>query len=464
MFFEESRAGMQQMVGIWLVLSAIVLYVSWSNKRPSVGLPLGYLLSISLLHLSGAIAYSMPGYRPTAQVLIDNFHGFHTTFLGFERTLIGMVGLVAGLFIANFTVQTAPFKRPQKLTIFCQKLPVTLMLLALLFFFVLFPIMRLIPSMGSLGASGTGLSMISACLACWNAWLQQQRSKVYLWLLGSSVAFPALTLFFLGFTSFGIASAMVVWVFVLSFHRPRWISVLALVVLMYIGYTAYVNYLRERNSIREAVWGEQGSASRLERMGGMFSNFEFFDWNNNYHLEALDSRLNQNHLLGMSVEYIGKGRVEYAKGSTLLLAAVSWVPRIIWPTKPSTAGSGGIVAMYTGLKFASGTSVGVGHVMELYINYGTPCVFLGLMFVGFALRWADIHAAACLYAGDYPGFTRWLIPTIGVLNVTGNFATAVATMAAGVVFTKILDRTIFARAQATTEWQHRKRQVLARPQ
>lgn len=455
MLIQESREGMQQLVWIWIALSAVVLLVTWNSKRPSVGLPLGYWLSITLLHFSGALAYAQPGYRPTAQMLLDNFHGFHTTFIGFVEAVIGLAGLVFGLILSTILVRVPDMPRPTTLSVFCQKLPGTLMVLSLVFFFVLFPIMRLVPSLGSLGSTGTGLSMVAACLGSWNAWLQHNRARIYLWLLGSSISFPALTLFFLGFTSFGVAAATVVWVFVLAFYRPRWIATLALIGLLYSGYTIYINYIRERSSIREAVWGRQDSANRLDRMANMFRNFEPFDWKNNYHLETLDARLNQNHLLGMSVDYIGSGRQGFAQGSTLMLAAVSWVPRILWPGKPSTAGSGGVVAMYTGLKFSAGTSVGVGHIMELYVNYGTACVFFGLMFVGFVLRWADIHAATYLWAGDYPGFIRWLIPMIGLLNVTGNFATAVASIAAGVVFTQILDRTIFARALAVSEWQQR---------
>ena len=93
---------MQQLVWIWIALSAVVLLVTWNSKRPSVGLPLGYWLSITLLHFSGALAYAQPGYRPTAQMLLDNFHGFHTTFIGFVEAVIGLAGLVFGLILSQF--------------------------------------------------------------------------------------------------------------------------------------------------------------------------------------------------------------------------------------------------------------------------------------------------------------------------------------------------------------------------
>lgn len=447
--------SMQWLCLLWAGLFIVILALTWFTKRISVGLPLAYAFNISLIHYSGALAYSHPRYKPMHQVLLDNHHGIVTTLLGFEQAAWGLAGLLGGVIAANFVIQRTHSAPTAELTAFQRKIPYTLFLLSLLFFFVLFPVMKLIPSLGSLGSTGVGLSMLAICLLCWQAVQRGLHKQVWLYLIMSAVGFPAFTLFFMGFTSFGVAASMVVWLFTLSIYKPRWLCVVAIIALVFTGFSVYINYMRERGLIRDAVWGSKDASSRIDSISGIFTNFEFFDWNNNAHLEALDSRLNQNHLVGMAMLHINSGAQDYARGSTLYLAAISWIPRVLWPNKPSTAGGGGLVSLYTGLKFEKGTSVGVGHLMELFINFGTAGIGVGCFLIAVLLRWLDINASYYLLIGDYAGFIKWFLPAIGMLNVTGNFATVVASMAAAVVFSYILNRIVLLPALVNSQWQER---------
>ncbi len=47
------------------------------------------------------------------------------------------------------------------------------------------------------------------------------------------------------------------------------------------------------------------------------------------------------------------------------------IPRALWPNKPVVGGSGDLVSTYTGIRFADGTSVGIGQVLESFVNFGT---------------------------------------------------------------------------------------------
>lgn len=446
-----SKESLQTLLYIWTGLSLILLLATWYSKRPGVGLPLCYVFSTSLIHVPGAIAYAMPNYQPRAQSLIDNQASLKATQLGFEITTIGLLGLVLAWFFATPCIGTkVRLQALRIMPVINSKLPGTLLVMSLLFFFVLFPIMKLIPSMGSIGASGVSLSMVAVCAACWQAWSRGDRVRFYWWLIGSSIAFPFVTLIFLGFMSFGTASAIVVWMFVMSFYRPRWLAIVALFLFMYGGMSVYINYMRERNAIRESVWGAQKLSTRFDQITNLATDFELLDITNNYHLEALDIRLNQNHLVGLSAAHIGRGRVDFAKGYTLWVAATAWIPRVLWPDKPSMAGSSGMVAHFTGLNFPKGTSVGIGHTMEFFINYGRWSVFVGVFVIGFLLRWFDLRAGQYLVAGDYWSFGRWLLPATGLLNVAGNVATAVASMAAAFVFVTAIHRVFFA-AYYTTD-------------
>jgi hypothetical protein len=447
--------SMHSLALLWSALFAVMLGLTWFTKRMSVGLPLAYAFNISLIHFSGALAYCHPRYKPMHQVLLDNYHSITTTLLGFQQAVWGLAGMVGGVVAANFIIARKHPAPTNKLTGFQRKIPYTLFILSLVFFFILFPVMRLVPSLGSLGSTGVGLSMLAMCLLCWQSVQLGQHKQVWVYLVVSAVGFPAFTLFFMGFTSFGVAASMVVWLFTMAIYKPRWLCIVAILGLVFMGFSVYVNYMRERGMIRDAVWGSKDASSRVDSIAGIFTKFEFFDWNNNAHLETLDSRLNQNHLVGMAMLHINSGAQDYARGSTLYLAAIAWIPRVLWPNKPSTAGGGGLVSLYTGLKFEKGTSVGVGHLMELFINFGTIGVGIGCFVIVLLLRWMDINASYYLLVGDYAGFIKWFLPCIGMLNVTGNFATVVASMAAAVVFAYLLNRVILAPALANSEWQER---------
>ena len=132
------------------------------------------------------------------------------------------------------------------------------------------------------------------------------------------------------------------------------------------------------------------------------------------------------------------GEVNFARGETFRQAAISVVPRILWPSKPVTAGSPDIVSYFTGVPFAAGTSVGVGQVMEGYINYGTPGVVVLFVIFGTALGVIDVRAARKLRDGDTLAFMVWFVPGIALLQPGGSLVDVGATTAASIVLVQLL--------------------------
>src|SRR4051812_46235184 len=92
--------------------------------------------------------------------------------------------------------------------------------------------------------------------------------------------------------------------------------------------------------------------------------------------------MNQDFLIGLAMENLEAGRVPFANGRTIADAVLGLVPRAIWPDKPIAAGSGDLVSVYTGLNFPEWTSVGIGQVMECYVNFGTPGLVFGFILIG----------------------------------------------------------------------------------
>ena len=74
------------------------------------------------------------------------------------------------------------------------------------------------------------------------------------------------------------------------------------------------------------------------------------------------------------------------------------------------AGSSDLVSRFTGIQFAAGTSVGIGQVMEFYVNFGTAGTVAGFLLFGVVLTILDSAAGNCLRNGDLHGFVMWFLP------------------------------------------------------
>jgi hypothetical protein len=202
----------------------------------------------------------------------------------------------------------------------------------------------------------------------------------------------------------------------------------------------YVTYMRDRTDIREVVWGGESVTARLNRLEDTFLNLELFDIYNVDHLQRVDLRLNQNYLVGMGVEYLDQHPDSFANGETILEAVFAPIPRALWPDKPSAAGSGDLVSRFTGIQFAEGTSVGIGQVMELYVNFGTPGVFLGFIILGAVLAYVDAQAARYRNSGEWHRFTMWFLPGLSLLQLGGSLVEVTSSAAAAIVVAVLLNR------------------------
>jgi hypothetical protein len=118
------------------------------------------------------------------------------------------------------------------------------------------------------------------------------------------------------------------------------------------------------------------------------------------------------------------------------------IPRAIWPTKPIVAGGNDIVSQYTGQHFDAGTSVGVGGVMEAYINFGVLGVVLIHMLLGALLGSIDTAAGQRLRSDDWPGFLSRFLPGLALVPVGGSFLELTSSAVAALVAATIVNRAI----------------------
>lgn len=444
-----SRSSMNVMLVLWMIVFAVMVWIQ-STRGVRTGLPLTYAFALTLLHWFGALVWAQPNYRPMSEVNVQAGMTLDDTYRGFTLAFFGLVSFAISSTLAPSIFRPRLPDRKERLPPqVTSQLPGTLGLISLSFFFVIGRIIQKVPGFSAITIAGTSLGVVSVIIGCHLAAKANDQKRFLRWLSVTSI-FPLLTVVFHGFANSGLQAAYCAWMMVLRLCRRRMLAIAVLCMIMTGVLTLYVNYMRERNSIRASVWGNEGLSSRLSSFYGIFSNFEFISLKKNHHLETIDSRLNQNGLVGRAVGYINSTRIDFAEGGTLILAVQSVIPRVLWPSKPKTGGSGSLAGRYTGLKFSDSTSVGVGPVMEFYINYGIPGVIGGFAILGLIFGWVDVRAGAYLASGDYWTFTCWTLPALGLLQPCGALSEATGSLAANIVFVMFLHYSLFQKFYLST--------------
>lgn len=420
-------------VGLWAAVAVYLIVRYWRNGA-GVGLLLTYVLSYGSIYWLAATLHLLPWFTNR---MTD------TVAEGMHQSALGLAALAVGAEVMSFFLRHRHPAQPQQTArpggpheheapVLDSVAPRFLLIAGLALYGVLSFIAAPIPGLQALVATGSAIMVMGVSLHVWNAWQTKHRWAATGW-LAATLVLPGVTVITQGFLGYGMAAMATVFAFAASFFRPRWKVLLAGLLLGYIGLSVYITYMRDRRDIRSVVWSGSGYSERSRQIGDTFGGMEWFDPYNQSHLSRVDTRLNQDFLIGAAVQRLERGFVPYADGATLGDAALSLVPRIFWPDKPIVAGSGELMSTYTGLHFAEGTSVGVGQVLECYINFGTAGVLGGFFLIGMLLVLIDRSAYAALEAGDIFRFARWYLPGLGLLQVGGSFVEVASTAGAGFV-------------------------------
>ena len=436
---------------LWMIFMGLMVTLLWLQwrSRYSVGLPLVYAFHFAIIHAVTGFIHSLPYYSAQNAVLIQTGVTLTTTFYGFRMATASLLSFVLGVILCSLFVKPTrdpkPFMPVREIT---TQLPATLLILAVLSFFVFAPVFRLIPSLGTLTTAGCSASVIGFFLFSRNAWLQKDYPKLLL-SLGGTALLPIITMIFMGFAAFGMVAAAAVWTLVIVNYRPRWVALVVFTLGLFLGINFFFNWMRSREDLRVAVTEQKSLDTRIDLVTGMITDFLWLDWTQVSHLEVIDLRLNQNDAEGKAWRHLDQRRVPFANGATLKAAAVAWVPRILCPGKPVIAGGSTMVTEFTGQRFSEGTSVGAGQVFEFYVNFGWTGIFVGFVLLGWTLRWFDLRAAENLARGDCWSFARWMLPAIGLIHPGGQMSEAIGSTAAFAVYGSILHHLLFSKFYET---------------
>ena len=330
------------------------------------------------------------------------------TQIGFEQTVVGMTAFLAGVMLARCSASlpvTDRVRRPWVSSDFAAPDRLAVIYIAVGICYFLLDQFISIPSAGAIISSLVSLLIIGACLRLWVAHRQGRILKFWstIALLG---LFPVITLVRSGFLGFGMYWMLAALSFAFALSKRRLGYFLLAPFVVFLGLSVFTNYMISRTAFRQAVWYQNvGLAERFERLEQMFANFQWLDYDNREQRYVIDARLNQNLLVGAAVERLELDEVSYAHGGTLVAIALGLIPRAVWPDKPAVGGGGTVVQHYTGMRFADGTSVGAGQVLEFYVNFGTLGVIGGFLLYGYLIGWMDVRITTSLEQGDRKGFS-----------------------------------------------------------
>jgi hypothetical protein len=405
----------------WFVaLGLIVLRYLWG--RPTAGLLLCYWAQLALNHLFGHLCYTL---SDAADAYIARSR------VGFEVTGYAVVGLIAGVLAHDLVtwlqsptglrtragppltpVQLARLNRLGGFTlgfgVFCYALGLT-------------GVYRLLPSSTAVFSASSQLFFAGLCMKWWALREIGRWREAWLW-AGTSLLYPFVTTLVGGFIGFGVTGLMILGCFVAPAVRGRWAWITLSPVIVYLGLSVWVTYAATRTELREQIKVGVAFSARFNVLyDGMVNRWTWIDLNDPPQLLNLE-RLNQNILIGDSVRFLETGQGLPGYGETFEDAVIALVPRILWPDKPAFGGGGNLVSRYTGVQFAEGTAVGIGQVMELYVNFGRPAVLAGFFLMGVLVTHLDGRAMVGLRLGLGAKFLFAFCLGHTALNVIGCFS------------------------------------------
>jgi hypothetical protein len=273
-------------------------------------------------------------------------------------------------------------------------------------------------------------------LGCWLK-LYAADSRQTFFVLAVMPFFPLSTLVTGGFLGFGTVWALAVVAFHFVITRRRIWFYLAGPPVIFLGLSLFVTYFQARVDIREVVWDQNTTlVERLDKVSTLYTNFQLLDLSNGRHLMALDDRLNQNWLVGIGVMRHREHGVELLYGATVPLWAL--IPRAIWPDKPAIGGGQDWVTRFTGTGFAEGTSVGIGQVLEFYMNFGMPGVLVGFAVLAFILVRLDQKIMWALAMRNISHTVRYALPGLALLSPLSNLLEVLVASVAAMIVSKLL--------------------------
>jgi len=422
------QTGIAICVIIWITVITIILMKHWQKKTETSGFTFIYITNLVLIHLIAAFGYILPSnWKGNEALMLEGFRESTYAIVAFG---LGNV-ILAPFFVRSFSLPELKENINMDEAKLISQLPRLYFIAGAVFYFILAPNLYF-PTITVLVTMGAQLIVVGICLLIWKAWREKNMIKLRN-LLILSLIFPFVSIIRDGYLGYGAGMTIIIFIFTISFFRIKSRALIIGAFCIYLGLSFYQVYMRDREELRGLAWGGASFDKRIKALSATLSNPEWFNPLNSTHIERIEERINQNILIGSAVEYLQSGGNKYAYGKTLWEALVALIPRIFWREKNIFAGSGNIVSEYTGLVFSEDTSVGVGQIMEFYINFGRSGVIIGFLVLGIIIAIIDFKSGHYLIIYDLRKFALWFLPGIAFCNVGGSLVELTSSAGASVI-------------------------------
>ncbi|MDH7974944.1 hypothetical protein QH494_22385 [Sphingomonas sp. AR_OL41] len=421
----------------WGALIYFTALICVRSKSGSVGLPLGYLITMTFLHI-GTITYLMPGYshlRYDANMYLFKLNYTDDMNLqGSIASFLTVVGIFIGCAFVRGGARTGNAERPSDIAVPRSRDSLLLLLLLLASLGYFFAFIK-ISSIQSLFVILRNLSVTVVVLGIWVSFYRRQQVALSRWIMVAA-AIPAIYLIAFGFFSYGFAAMAIVYSFWMAMPRPRAKGsrlkrVGTVLTSIYLSLSLFVSYMEVREKLRWGLlWRED--ATQWDKITGTISTLSGAHLLNPFDYSQLDwfnVRLNQNILIGRAIWWHQLYPGLNLKGQSILYAMIGWMPRFLWPDKPEMGGSR-FAAVHTGLRFADSVAIAIGPTFEFVANFGMIGSLGGGIVLGLVLRSLDRSCAISLRKEDYARFIRNYLIGIAIIAPTSNLFFIVAAVAA----------------------------------
>ena len=407
---------------VWVAIVGLVIRRT-TAAGDSVGLPTALLLATSFMY-GGAFVFALPGYshlRPDAHWYLATLNFSEATVLsGLFATLLGLAGFALGC--GAFTARRLPPRARAPLRIdpgFRRKL-FALIAVIVCTGLILHAARVSFPMSAAILQVTRNLAVALICLGAALVVLGVGRRGLARWYVLAALL-PAYFLLVWGFVSYGFVVFTIYAGFWLAVLRPpglaRWKIALSSAAILYLLLVLFVAWMSFRAEVRGVIWHGGDLSARLAVLWRALSGIELLGPGNLAALDWLAIRLNQTMMVGKVVEWHAHHPELRLHGATLWVVALAWVPRLFWPGKPKMGGSA-FMAEHTGRSFSESSTFGSGPVIEFYVNFGYPGIFLGFVALGLCLHWLDRRASTALRRGDLFGFLIWFTAGIAFIAPT----------------------------------------------
>ncbi len=421
----DSTSDLWLLLLLWLAVATGIILIRWRRAAGGVGIVFAYVFLLAQVHWLPAIFYQLPWYFPAYDPSLVKS--------GFEESLYGVIAFAAGaVILAPFLTPSGRVDNQHAVdTVLDRRLPKVYLVIGLIGYFVLIPVTMHVPTASAISSGFSQLILAGQVLGCWQAWQARDRGALVRWLALAAI-WPFLTTTTQGFIGFGSVMMLAVLVFVIQIVGFRKWFIPVGILAAYLGLSILVTYSQSRDSIRAVVWSDESSlTNRFATISSSLANFQWFDPYNPRDYSFLDLRQNQNFLTGSAMERLANGQVDYASGETIMDAFLMLIPRAIWSDKPISSGGSLLVRQYTTFAVYGSTSIGIGQVLEFYINFGTAGVVVGFFILGALIAVMDEAAARNLRRGDWQRFALWYVPALGLLQPDNTLLSLTVLSAAG---------------------------------